>query len=163
MYIPEGRDDERGDDHDDGSGLGRARLVDINPWAPRTDALLFDWAELLALPVPGPVLGVVDSGGDEWPGGADADAGRAGDGGGDDEEEEEEEEDEAFEHEVRLIEKEDPAAYNFGSSQFSAHKLPKEVVDASLVGEGGMREFSEQWMALLDEGGTGSRRRRLID
>jgi len=48
--------------------LGSANLVDFNPYAPRTDALLFTYAELLALylsqsQVVGPELRVIDSAG----------------------------------------------------------------------------------------------------
>ncbi|RYC55430.1 hypothetical protein CHU98_g10779 [Xylaria longipes] len=124
VYIPEGED----------GPLSRARLIDINAWAPHTDSLLFGWQELLDLEVPGPILGVV---------GEDAAKDPAAD--TDDDGSSEEEEDKDFTPELRLIDREDPAAYNFSSPQYSAHKLPKDVVDASLSGEGGMREFARKW------------------
>ncbi|KAI0875080.1 D123-domain-containing protein [Hypoxylon argillaceum] len=124
VYIPEG----------EGEPLSRARLIDINAWAPHTDSLLFGWQELLDLEVPGPILGVV---GEE---NAKDQATST-----DDDETSQDEEDEDFTPELRLIEKEDPAAFNFSSPQYSAHKLPKDVVDASMSGEGGMREFARKW------------------
>ncbi|TRX89575.1 hypothetical protein FHL15_009484 [Xylaria flabelliformis] len=123
VYIPEG----------EGEPLSRARLIDINAWAPHTDSLLFGWQELLDLEVPGPILGVVGEDATKDP---TASA---------DDDESSEEEDNDFTPELRLIDKEDQAAYNFNSPQYSAHKLPKDVVDASLSGEGGMREFARKW------------------
>ena len=149
VYIPEADYDDDDDDEENnrnGNGnsngktktkLGRARLIDINPWAPRTDTLLFDWRELLEMPVARPLLG------------SDADVQRraeAAEGASTDEDDEEEEDEQ--EPEVRLVEHDDPAAYNFSSPQYSAHKLPKEVVDASLAGEGGMREFAQRWQRM---------------
>lgn len=84
----------------------------------------------------GPMLGVVG-------GGEPAD-------GGNDELSSEEDEDEDFAPELRLVEKEDPSAYNFSSPQYSAHKLPKDVVDASMAGEGGMREFAQKWKEMTE-------------
>jgi hypothetical protein len=143
VYIPEADYD---DAEEEGMTLGRARLIDINPWAPRTDTLLFDWRELLDMTVARPLLGSASSA-SEGLRGEDEEGGK--DGGGvnrtDEEDEEDEEEDEETEPEVRLVEKDDPAAYNFSSPQYSAHKLPKEVVDASLAGEGGIREFAQRW------------------
>jgi hypothetical protein len=137
IYIPEA-DDDRDDEYDeDGKKkvrLGRARLIDINPWAPRTDTLLFDWAELLEKRVARPLFGSASS---------DVQEGIV-----DDEDEEEEEEEETDEPELRLVEQDDPAAYNFSSPQYSAHKLPKDVVDASLGGEGGIREFAQRWQRI---------------
>ncbi|KAK5989167.1 Cell division cycle protein [Cladobotryum mycophilum] len=118
VYIPES--------HIDDDGLGKVRLIDINPWAPRTDSLLFSWEELLDMEVKKPLLGSVPtqtetegSGGETTADELDDDAG--------------------YEYgadsqpEMRFIEKDDPAAYNFSSTLYSAHKLPKEVVDASLA------------------------------
>lgn len=129
VYIPE---DGLADD-----GLGRVRLVDINPWAPRTDTILFDWSELLDTRVPHPILGSLGNGGAaEGPEPGGSSAGETTD---------EDEDEEGFVPELRLVEKDDPAAYNFSSSQYSAHKLPKEVVDASAAGEGGLAEFARLW------------------
>ncbi|KAK4204360.1 putative cell division cycle protein [Triangularia verruculosa] len=124
VYIPEASYD------DEVNRLGRARLIDINPWAPRTDPIMFGWDELLEINVKRPVIGgPLEDNGSE----------------GDSESDEEEEGEEEDQPELRLVEKDDPAAYNFSSPAFSAHKLPKEVVDASQAGEGGMREFAESW------------------
>ncbi|KAI1384718.1 D123-domain-containing protein [Hypoxylon trugodes] len=128
VYIPESEEENE--------TLSRARLIDINAWAPHTDSLLFDWRELLDMEVPGPVLGVM--GGEEVEESEDSDS------------ESEEDGDDDFVPELRLIEKEDPAAFNFSSPQYSAHKLPKDVVDASLAGEGGMRDFARKWREMTE-------------
>ncbi|KAH9883591.1 D123-domain-containing protein [Xylariomycetidae sp. FL2044] len=85
VYIPDGEDEP----------LGRARLIDINPWAPHTDSLLFTWQELLHMDVPGPILGVAgqeDDGGLEYEGMDDSG-----------------EEEDDFVPELRLIEKDEPS------------------------------------------------------
>jgi hypothetical protein len=100
----------------------RVWLIDINPWAPRTDPLLFQWLELLNLPEPAdPVAYSTD------------------------ESEEDEVIEPLFVPEFRLVKKDDPEAYGFTTPQYSAHKLPKDVVDASRGGEGNLREFAMQW------------------
>lgn len=155
VYIPEvhSLDDDDSDDDDPGRKLGKARLIDINPWAPRTDTLLFGWDELLALHVPNPMIGVAGTGVEDGvvrlrigdgplPGGREEEEATT--------EEETEEEEEDYEPELRLVETDDPAAYNFSSPQYSAHKLPKEVVDASASGAGGLREFAQQWNEMLN-------------
>jgi hypothetical protein len=134
VYIPEDADEE--------DALGRVRLIDINPWAPRTDSLLFDWKELLDLPVPRPILGAVVN--EER---RDAIDNISADETTDDDDDDEADE---FPPELRLVGKHDPVAYNFSSSQYSAHKLPKEVVDASLAGEGGLAEFARQWKEITE-------------
>jgi hypothetical protein len=149
VYIPEA--DYNDDDSDDGRGsrLGRARLIDINPWAPHTDTLLFGWGELLDIQVPKPVLGTA----------GERDGPSAGDTEDDfttTDEDEDDEEGADYVPEVRLVEKDDPAAYNFSAPTYSAHKLPKEVVDASMAGEGGIREFARRWQRFVD-GGDASR------
>ena len=121
VYIP-----------DEAGSLGAVRLVDVNPWAPRTDSLLFDWAELLETRVPHPILGSVS----EDP---EVELSSAG------ETTEDEDEDEEFEPDMRLIDEGTPAAFNFGSSTYSAHKMPKDVVDAGAAGEGGLAEFAKLW------------------
>ncbi|KAK0710989.1 D123-domain-containing protein [Lasiosphaeris hirsuta] len=145
VYIPEADYDpsasSSSDDSDVGSDdetknkmrLGRARLIDINPWAPRTDTLLFDWRELLDVRVARPVLGGAAPGAEEELTTT-----------------EEEDEDDEYEPELRLVEQDDPAAYNFSSPAYSAHKLPKDVVDASLAGNGGMMRFARQWQRLTE-------------
>lgn len=137
VYIPEG-------DGDDGP-LGRVRLIDVNAWAPHTDSLLFGWDELNDWDVGGPVIGVAgQEGGDH---GGDVGAGADED---EDEEDEDEDEEDDIPPELRLIDKEDSAAYNLSSPAYSAHKLPKDVVDASMAGEGGMREFAQKWREMTE-------------
>lgn len=100
----------------------RVWLMDFNPWAQRTDPLLFSWLELLTLPEPSassPETSAQDA--------DDADV------------------EELWRPEFRLIRKDDPEAYGFSTPQYSAHKLPKDVVDASSGGEGNLREFARQW------------------
>jgi hypothetical protein len=126
VYIPEPYD--------------KVRLVDINPWAPRTDPLLFSWLELLTLSVPPPLLGVADSSSSPPVPIASSDE----DDTGDDIEEME------WKPELRLVKKDDPEAYSFASPQYSAHKMPKEVVEAGASGDSGMREFAENWRRMLD-------------
>ncbi len=101
----------------------RVWLIDINPWAPRTDPLLFSWLELLRL---------------ETPETSDADEQQA----------------DGVEHvqfipELRLVKRDDPEAYGFMTPQYSAHKLPKDVIDASRGGPGPLREFADQWKEML--------------
>ncbi len=115
------------------------RLMDINPWAPRTDPLLFSWLELLTLPMPAPLLGVPDS----------ADVPRPASSSGDTQDSDNEDV-AIFKPEFRLVLENDPEARNFSTPQYSAHKLPQEVVDASLEGETGMREFAEQWKRMMN-------------
>lgn len=95
-------------------------LMDINPWAIRTDPLLFSWLELLTMDD--------EVSEDEDPGEDDDDAGFP---------------------EVRLINRNDPEAYNFSTQQYGAHKLPKDVVDASRAGGGQLRELADQWRELI--------------
>ncbi|KAG6001682.1 hypothetical protein E4U21_003913 [Claviceps maximensis] len=141
VYIPE---DPVADD-----GLGRIRLMDINPWAPRTDTLLFSWQELLGMDVKHPLYG--SSTGEYKADISDDDDTTTGD----------TDDDTPVDYqpnaspELRLIEKDDPAAFNFSTPQYSAHKLPKEVVDASMAGEGGLREFAQQWKEITEGRASG--------
>ncbi|ERS97934.1 hypothetical protein HMPREF1624_06105 [Sporothrix schenckii ATCC 58251] len=163
IYIPEKRGHDVGDVGDNEADapnpngrLSYARLIDINPWAPRTDTLLFDWKELLELKIPTPFLGIVgDSGvadedqdGDQGDGvdGEAADDETEDDSGVDDDDDDN---DDDYNTELRLVDEDDPAAMNFSSAPYSAHKLPKEVVDASMAGEGGLREFAQQWQEIV--------------
>ena len=102
----------------------RVWLIDINPWAPRTDPLLFSWLEVLQMT--GPEDGLAEDATESV-------------------------EDNVFEPEFRLVERDDPEAYQFSATKYSAHKLPKEVVDASTTQEGGMRELMEGWKMALDK------------
>ncbi|TVY40191.1 Cell division cycle protein [Lachnellula subtilissima] len=117
----------------------RVRLMDINPWAPRTDPLLFSWLELLTMPVPAPLMGVPDS--SENPPLPQSSS--------DEDTQEEDVEEVPWKPELRLVRKDDPEAYNFSSPQYSAHKLPKEVVDAGM-GESSMMEFAAQWKKMMN-------------
>ncbi|KAM0461835.1 hypothetical protein ACHAO4_001020 [Trichoderma viride] len=121
-------------------GLGKVRLMDINPWAPSTDSLLFSWEELLTMEVENPLYGSVSE---------DQAAEESGDETTADEMDDDEY-DPNRQPEVRIVKKNDPEAYNFSSPQYSAHKLPKEVVDASLAGEGGLREFAQRWKEITE-------------
>jgi hypothetical protein len=56
-----------------------------------------------------------------------------------------------YEPEFRLVERDDPEAYQFTATKYSAHKLPKEVVDASTTRDGGMHELMEGWKKALDK------------
>ncbi|KAF7926276.1 uncharacterized protein EAE98_006571 [Botrytis deweyae] len=118
----------------------KVRLVDINPWAPRTDPLLFSWLELLTLSVPSPLLGVADS----------ASVPPLPTQSSDEDEGSDDVEELGWMPEFRLIKKDDPEAYSFSSPQYSAHKMPQEVVEAGASGEGGMREFADNWQRMLN-------------
>ena len=118
----------------------RVRLMDINPWAPRTDPLLFSWLELLTIPVPKPLLGLPDS--TLHPAIPETSS--------DEDTQDEEAEEVQWKPELRLVKKDDPEAYSFASPQYSAHKLPKDVVDASLGGESGMRDFADHWKNMME-------------
>lgn len=120
----------------------RCWLVDINPWAERTDPLLFSWKEILDRPS----VGDHSEGWDE----DDEESGRGEVQTGDIDGSAEEQEEEVITPtpEFRLVNRDDPEAYAFNTPQYSAHKLPKEVVDAGGVGEGGIREFLGRWREL---------------
>jgi hypothetical protein len=145
----------------------RVWLVDINPWAPRTDPILFSWMELLEMPDPldpaededdGLESGFVRFSIDpvkrqemlDKLGEQDAAAVEAFRNGESEEDSEEDEVDEEYFPELRLVHKNDPEAYNFSTTQYSAHKMPKDVIDASQSGEG-LREFARDWEKILAE------------
>jgi hypothetical protein len=124
----------------------RVWVVDFNPWAVRTDPLIFSWMELLTMEVPdisSPEETTVrlriaqpeDKG----------EAVHASSDSVDDEETDEDDIEELWQPEFRLVRRDDPEAYGFSTPQYSAHKLPKDVVDASSGGEGQLREFAMQW------------------
>ena len=54
-----------------------------------------------------------------------------------------------FTPEFRLVNRDDPEAYSFNTPQYSAHKLPRDVVDASADGEAGLREFMGTWREIV--------------
>lgn len=128
---------------------GRVWLIDVNPWAGRTDPLLFSWLEVLRMPDPvahelangvirlslreqGGALSAEDGEGESSDGVEDVDEGP----------------------EFRLVKRDDPEAYSFNTPQYSAHKLPKDVVDAGVEGPAGLREFMERWRDIVrDQGG----------
>ncbi len=127
----------------------RVWLIDINPWAPRTDPLLFSWLEILNM------RGEEQGGADQLQdrvvrlslnGNHSTDRVSNPD---DEQDEEEEEAEEFFTPEFRLVNRDDPEAYNFNTPQYSAHKLPKDVVDASADGESGLREFMGTWREIV--------------
>ena len=123
-------------------------LIDINPWAQRTDPLLFSWMELLTMdvppeapeevvriPLPGANTDVSSS--------AEATTTIALD--------DSEDEINIFVPELRLLNKDDPEVYGFASPQYSAHKMPKDVVDAAAEGNtNALRELSLEWQQALE-------------
>ena len=114
----------------------RTWLVDINPWAPRTDPLLFSWLEILQM------RGLTNEDVMMSDGGLENVEEETGD-------EEDKSEEVGFTPEFRLVNRDDPEAYSFNTPQYSAHKLPKDVVDASGDGEAGLRDFMGQWRDIL--------------
>lgn len=141
----------------------RVWLVDINPWAERTDPLLFSWLEILQMKDPVNVqeeedfpeggfvrLSLNENGNptiqDFGPNGEIAESESESD---EEEDPANEDDDAPFLPEFRLIKRDDPEAYAFTTPQYSAHKMPKEVVDASLAGPGGMSEFLGKWQDIL--------------
>ena len=130
----------------------RVWLIDVNPWAQRTDPLLFSWMEILNM------RGEEHSSADKLEEGAVRPSlnGDVRDGldlkneyDEEEEEEPEDEEEDIFTPEFRLVNRDDPEAYNFNTPQYSAHKLPKDVVDASADGEAGLREFMGTWREIV--------------
>lgn len=167
----------------------RVWLIDINPWAIRTDPLLFSWKELLTMPGPeayskeepfarfyfnkdaqqlgtddttkeelGPVdptneVGDIEEqlNGVRFTDANDGYEHLSSDDGESTEREDDYDDVEAdiFVPEFRLIKRDDPEAYGFTTPQYSAHKLPRDVVDASRGGESSLREFANQWKEVL--------------
>ena len=146
---------------------GRVWLIDINPWAIRTDPLIFSWMELLSMPLPSTQSGV---GEEEFVrmSISEHDYGRVHDigirpdtdtssssshddedGRGDEQEAVEEQEEVETDLDFRLVNRDDPEAYTFNTPRYSAHKLPKDVVDAGGNGEAGLREFMTQWRDIV--------------
>ncbi len=121
----------------------RVWLVDVNPWAPRTDPLLFSWMEILMMEVPGIQRQTRHEDNEDNNNGNTIDD-EVTEGGG------EVEEDEADVFPIfRLVKRDDPEAYSFNTPQYSAHKLPKDVVDASAGGPGPLREFADRWKSIV--------------
>ncbi|KAF2128847.1 D123-domain-containing protein [Dothidotthia symphoricarpi CBS 119687] len=126
-------------------------LVDVNPWAMRTDPLLFSWMELLTMEVPDTVEPKDETAETTIrlrlarPGETDDQTNDSDEDTSDEDETDDEDVEEVWQPEFRLIRSDDPEAYGFTTPQYSAHKLPKDVVDASSGGEGNLREFAMQW------------------
>jgi hypothetical protein len=116
----------------------RVWLMDVNPWAQRTDPLLFSWLELLTLSddAEGARSGVAELSLE-----SQSDSGQAAEDSSDSLE---------FIPEFRLVRRDDPEAYGFTTPQYSAHKLPRDVVDASRAGGGNLKEFAMQWRDALE-------------
>ncbi|KAN0077504.1 D123 domain containing protein [Elaphomyces granulatus] len=127
----------------------RVWLIDINPWAMKTDPLIFSWKEVLGMKEPtrttedrieeGVVrlsLNSLDS--PESTGQANAEPLSRDDS-------------DPSLPEFRLVARDDPEAYGFTTPQYSAHKLPREVVDAASDGPGGMKEFMGHWQNILEK------------
>ncbi|RMZ83651.1 hypothetical protein DV738_g981, partial [Chaetothyriales sp. CBS 135597] len=55
---------------------------------------------------------------------------------------------ELFDPELRLVRRDDPEAYSFASTKYSAHKLPKDVVDASMT-PSAMIAMMEEWQRVM--------------
>ncbi|RMZ85936.1 hypothetical protein DV737_g256, partial [Chaetothyriales sp. CBS 132003] len=137
----------------------RVWLIDLNPWAQRTDPLLFSWLELLTMP--GPDAGA-------WLDDIRSDSESESDGGEDemvvrlplkpvseanpDSQPSAEPDISAppliFDPELRLVRRDDPEAYAFASTKYSAHKLPKDVVDASMT-PSAMISMMEEWQRVM--------------
>lgn len=146
----------------------RVWLIDINPWAPRTDPLLFSWLEMLSMrggehgnAIPEAATSFVrlslNGNGTASNGQNDHDhepnlQHEQGNVDEDSDEEEmaiDDELDAVFTPEFRLVNRDDPEAYSFNTPQYSAHKLPKDLVDASADGEAGLREFMGTWREIV--------------
>ena len=114
----------------------RVWLIDLNPWAPRTDPLLFSWLA---------ILNMIGSESAYTPTSYPHSSDHAGEGCS----EEESDEEDIFVPELRLVNQDDPEAYSFNTPQYSAHKMPKDVVDASVDGGAGLREFMGTWRDIV--------------
>ena len=129
---------------------GKVWLVDFNPWAMRTDPLVFSWMELLTMEVPDMTIPqedkIVRLQIVRQTEAAEQAERQAHDGSADtDDDTDDDDVEDVWQPEFRLIRKDDPEAYGFATPQYSAHKLPRDVVDASRGGEGQLREFAQQW------------------
>ena len=135
---------------------GRVWLIDINPWAQWTDPLLFSWLEVLTMPEPvlqrqtlpdinhGVIRLSLGTHEDNTSSTTESDAETESDGSSNSDTDDGEE-GPVF----RVVRRDDPEAYTFNTPQFSAHKLPKDVVDAGADGEAGLREFMGRWRDIV--------------
>ena len=137
----------------------RVWLVDINPWAPRTDPLLFSWLEILNMQGREQSSGIdegvirlsLNGNGilSNEPSPQNEDEPITSSSSSLEVEEEEDIDEELSTPVFRLVNRDDPEAYSFNTPQYSAHKLPREVVDASADGEAGLREFMGTWREIV--------------
>ena len=151
-------------------------LVDINPWALRTDPILFSWKELLEMDEPQDALQEIESTDSEEspsdsfvrlsigsPQSAEVEESRlrpaalptpSPSASSSSSLESAEESWTTGTLKLRLIRKSDPEAYSFNTPQYSAHKLPKDVVDASSGAYDAeqLKDFSNKWQELVQQG-----------
>lgn len=116
----------------------RVWLIDINPWAARTDPLLFSWLEILTMPhtrQSADMKQLQASQEQPLPEGPEGSA--------------------VDQIEFRLVGRDDPEAYQFGATKYSAHKLPLDVVHAGngSAGVAGMTDLMSQWQKALTKQG----------
>ena len=130
--------------------------MDINPWAPRTDPLLFSWLEILNMrgreqssAIDEGVIRLSLNGNGILSNGAGGLSPENEDEPITSSSSEEDIDEEFFTPAFRLVNRDDPEAYSFNTPQYSAHKLPREVVDASAGGEAGLREFMGTWREIV--------------
>ena len=158
----------------------RVWLIDINPWAPRTDPLLFSWLEILNMrgsehfePATSPPSNTFmrlylnptnpltlnapstsSTNPDNQTNPITPPTSLSSDSSDDDDDDEDraiadDDLEIVFTPEFRLVNRDDPEAYRFNTPQYSAHKLPRDVVDASADGEAGLREFMGTWREIV--------------
>lgn len=130
-------------------------LIDINPWTPTTDPILFSWLELLTMHVPPPLLGIPDSNipenfvrlritsaeDDTESSSPDSDV-------------EENMEEIPYNAELRLLKLGDPETRS-NASKYSAHKLPRDFVQAGMEGPGPMRQLVDEMKASMEAANRG--------
>ena len=171
----------------------RVWLIDINPWAVRTDPLLFSWLELLTLDTDAGEGESEESEESEESGEENLEDIDDGDAGGKKQRprvvrfaiqpstttdgpprhddavpiptpsaDDSPEDIIPFTPEFRLVSRDDPEAYQFATTKYSAHKLPRDVVDAGMTPEG-MAGMMAEWKRAMEGtlGGESSEDERL--
>lgn len=118
----------------------RVWLIDINPWAPRTDPILYTWPELLTMAETPPSS--TSAGPGRETGREEATKERSYDSCSTDEE---------HVPQFRLWNKDDPTAISLIKSQYGANRMPRDVVDAGSTGPLGMLEFAQDWREIVKE------------